>query len=71
MNKNAKFNVSNLEHYCKEHLAAHKRPKVFEEVEGALPRNFLGKVLRRHLRETPGGPFQLQSQDEKIHDPEI
>jgi long-chain acyl-CoA synthetase len=51
MQKNVKFNISSLEHYCKEHLASHKRPKIFEEVQGGLPRNFLGKVLRRHLRD--------------------
>jgi long-chain acyl-CoA synthetase len=61
MEKNAKFNVSNLEHYCREHLASHKRPKIFEEVQGGLPRNFLGKVLRRHLREAPevGSPHGM------------
>ena len=29
----------------------HKRPKLIEVIEGDLPRNFLGKVLRRKLRE--------------------
>ncbi len=73
MNKNVKFNASNLEHYCKEHLAAHKRPKVFEEVEGGLPRNFLGKVLRRHLRESPGEPVQINKAnvDDELIDPPI
>ncbi len=61
MKKNVKFNASNLEQYCREHLSAHKRPRIFEEVQGALPRNFLGKVLRRHLRD--GSPVELIEED--------
>ncbi len=74
MEKNAKFNSSTLEHYCKDHLAAHKRPRVFEEVEGALPRNFLGKVLRRHLREIPEGSTttqQVKKLDEELVEKDI
>jgi long-chain acyl-CoA synthetase len=41
---------SNLAKYCKQHLAAHRRPRLWERVEGDLPRNFLGKVVRRQLR---------------------
>lgn len=37
--------------YCRERLARHKQPRVVEVVEGDLPRNFLGKVLRRKLRD--------------------
>lgn len=40
-----------MEAYSKKHLAAHKRPRIVEERVGDLPRNFLGKVLRRELRE--------------------
>ena len=70
MEKNAKFNVSSLEHYCKEHLAHHKRPKVFEEVQGALPRNFLGKVLRRHLRDNtlPAPATNVEKLEEEMLD---
>ncbi len=39
-----------LTKYCKEHLAAHRRPRLWELVKGDLPRNFLGKVVRRELR---------------------
>lgn len=46
----AHFRRHNLEHYINEHLAHHKRPKLIEICEGDLPRNFLGKVLRRKLR---------------------
>ncbi len=74
MEKNTKFNASDLEHYCREHLAAHKRPRIFEEVEGALPRNFLGKVLRRHLREVPESAIQQAEEavpPEEPREPEL
>jgi long-chain acyl-CoA synthetase len=35
---------------CKMHLAKHKQPRLIEVAEGDLPRNFLGKVLRKDLR---------------------
>jgi long-chain acyl-CoA synthetase len=44
------INMAALEDFCREHLGKHKRPKVIEVV-GELPKNFLGKVLRRKLRE--------------------
>lgn len=37
--------------FAEQHLAKHKRPQIVEFVE-QLPKNFLGKVLRRHLRDT-------------------
>ncbi|SFI78209.1 long-chain-fatty-acid--CoA ligase [Planctomicrobium piriforme] len=40
--------------YCRKHLAAHKRPRLIEERTEDLPRNFLGKVLRRELRNDTG-----------------
>lgn len=42
--------VLDIEDYCKVHLGRHKRPRLIEEVS-ELPRNFLGKVLRRKLRD--------------------
>jgi long-chain acyl-CoA synthetase len=42
--------VNDLESYCKLHLGKHKRPRIIEVVN-ELPKNFLGKVLRRKLRE--------------------
>src|SRR5262249_50648152 len=39
-----------LEKHCQQHLSKHKRPRQFEVVR-ELPKNFLGKVLRRKLRE--------------------
>jgi long-chain acyl-CoA synthetase len=46
----AHFNQHRFEAYMKENLAHQKVPKILEFVEGDLPRNFLGKVLRRKLR---------------------
>ncbi|HIE96646.1 MAG TPA: long-chain fatty acid--CoA ligase, partial [Fuerstia sp.] len=40
-----------LSKYCQEHLAVHKRPRAFEHCKADLPRSFLGKVIRRKLRE--------------------
>lgn len=51
LNPTARFNRKAFDAFCIENLAAHKRPKLVEVVSGDLPRNFLGKVLRRHLRE--------------------
>jgi len=46
----ASFDEGAFRSYFSEHLAKHKRPRVVEVIEGDLPRNFLGKVLRRELR---------------------
>lgn len=46
--------------FCRENLAAHKRPKIVEVSIDDLPRNFLGKVLRRQLR-TPSQQVPIQS----------
>jgi long-chain acyl-CoA synthetase len=46
----AKLDASSLEAHCKLHLGKQKRPRQFEVV-AELPKNFLGKVLRRKLRE--------------------
>src|SRR5262249_34569897 len=44
------LNTTSLDDFCHKHLSKHKRPRVIEGV-GELPKNFLGKVLRRKLRE--------------------
>lgn len=49
------FDQHRFEKYIKDNLAHHKVPKIIEFVEGDLPRNFLGKVLRRKLREPSKG----------------
>lgn len=45
------FNRRTLDAFCEQHLAKHKRPRLIEIAGGDLPRNFLGKVFRRTLRE--------------------
>jgi long-chain acyl-CoA synthetase len=42
--------VAAVEQFCRDHLAKHKQPRQIELCT-ELPRNFLGKVLRRRLRE--------------------
>jgi long-chain acyl-CoA synthetase len=42
--------VAAVEQFCRTHLAKHKQPRQIELCT-ELPRNFLGKVLRRRLRE--------------------
>lgn len=48
------LDVATLEAHCKEHLGRHKRPRQIEIVS-ELPKNFLGKVQRRRLREGESG----------------
>jgi len=40
-----------LRAHCREHLSKHKQPQIYEHCQGELPKNFLGKVIRRKLRE--------------------
>jgi long-chain acyl-CoA synthetase len=47
----AKFSKKAFCDYAKQHLEVHRRPRVVEVVRGPLPRNPLGKILRRVLRE--------------------
>ena len=53
IDRKTRFNRHGLERFLKENLSHHKVPKIIEVIEGDLPRNFLGKVLRRKLREQP------------------
>jgi long-chain acyl-CoA synthetase len=45
------FTRRTFDAFCEKHLAKHKRPRVIEIADGDLPRNFLGKVSRRKLRD--------------------
>lgn len=45
-----KFNRHDFDAFVKQRLSAQKRPKIVETRTDDLPRNFLGKVLRRELR---------------------
>lgn len=51
LDRNYRLDRRSFDNHCKTHLAKHKRPQIVDVVEGDLPRNFLGKVLRRNLRE--------------------
>ena len=51
LKSDSRFDRRTFDAYCKENLAAYKRPKIVEVQTDDLPRNFLGKVLRRQLRE--------------------
>jgi long-chain acyl-CoA synthetase len=44
------LSIGALERYCEQHLSKHKRPRKIEVVK-ELPKNFLGKVQRRRLRD--------------------
>ncbi len=48
----ATWDEDRLRQFCRERLSKHKRPRIFEQCHGDLPRNFLGKVVRRQLRES-------------------
>jgi long-chain acyl-CoA synthetase len=48
--RNGKLDLAALEKHCTQHLARQKRPRQIEVVQ-ELPKNFLGKVQRRKLRE--------------------
>ena len=52
---NSDHDSIHLEKHCQRHLSKHKRPRTYEFCDGDLPRNFLGKVLRRKLRESLAG----------------
>jgi long-chain acyl-CoA synthetase len=48
--ENSGLTAAAVEQFAREHLAKHKQPRQIE-LCAELPRNFLGKVLRRRLRE--------------------
>ncbi|RMF42518.1 MAG: long-chain fatty acid--CoA ligase [Planctomycetota bacterium] len=50
MEPGAAWDPHRMDAFCRQRLAAHMRPRLWERVEGDLPRNFLGKVVRRELR---------------------
>lgn len=53
MKEGVRWDANQLNRYCHTHLSAHKRPRIFEQAVGDLPRNFLGKLVRRRLRDSP------------------
>ncbi len=51
LNAGAHFDKRRLTVFCEQHLASHKRPRLYAVREVELPRNFLGKLMRRQLRD--------------------
>ncbi|MCG8653707.1 MAG: AMP-binding protein, partial [Pirellulales bacterium] len=49
------WDESLLREHCARSLSKYKRPRIFQHCQGDLPRNFLGKVIRRHLRHPQTG----------------
>ena len=64
--KKSQFHNHAFENYMREHLSHQKVPRIVEIVDGELPRNFLGKVLRRKLRE----PARIDADDEGVAEAE-
>jgi long-chain acyl-CoA synthetase len=58
MEPRKKFNRRDFDAFAHQNLSAHQRPKIVETRTEDLPRNFLGKVLRRELRTTPAKEMQ-------------
>ncbi len=48
----AVWDEASLREHSERLLSKYKRPRLFERCVGDLPRNFLGKVIRRELRES-------------------
>src|SRR6056297_121432 len=46
----ATWDEAALRRFSGNHMAKHKVPQVFEHCRDGLPKNFLGKIIRRHLR---------------------
>ena len=51
MEPKAEWDEARLRQHCRDHLSKHKQPRIYERCSEDLPRNFLGKVIRRKLRE--------------------
>jgi long-chain acyl-CoA synthetase len=63
----AKFNRKAFDDFARKHLEIHRRPRVVEVVDGPLPRNQLGKLLRRVLREKYPGRSCTHRSDSPQH----
>ncbi|WP_186775112.1 AMP-binding protein [Allorhodopirellula solitaria] len=50
MKAGAQWDEESLREHCQEHLSKHKQPRQYEQSTRELPKNFLGKVIRRKLR---------------------
>jgi long-chain acyl-CoA synthetase len=59
----AKWDEQRLREHCAHLLSKYKRPRTFQRCVGDLPRNFLGKVIRRQLREPSAGTRETAAQE--------
>ena len=50
LRRGASWSQSRLEKFSRQRLAKHRQPRIWEHIKTDLPRNFLGKVIRRRLR---------------------
>jgi long-chain acyl-CoA synthetase len=57
----ANWSESSIREHCAKHLSKFKRPRLYVRCEGELPKNFLGKVIRRKLREASSAPAEVKS----------
>ncbi|MCZ6846295.1 MAG: class I adenylate-forming enzyme family protein [Alphaproteobacteria bacterium] len=48
---NSRISIQDLQTFCKQRLAGYKVPEIIE-VKGELPRNAMGKILKRELEDT-------------------
>jgi long-chain acyl-CoA synthetase len=55
-----------LREHCAEHLSRYKQPRVYEHCPDDLPRNFLGKVLHRELREVEAETTTVVDESVKV-----
>jgi long-chain acyl-CoA synthetase len=63
-----KFHRRAFEEFARQHLEVHKRPRLLAVVSGPLPRNALGKVLRRLLKDEKAldGHVEVVPADDKV-----
>jgi long-chain acyl-CoA synthetase len=63
-----KFRRRAFDDFARLHLEVHKRPRIVEAVPGPLPRNPLGKVLRRVLRDQHVHSKAAHDDHEHLHE---
>ncbi len=64
MESTKSFRRSDFDNFCHQKLAAYKRPRQVDVQTEDLPRNFLGKVLRRELRQQ--GEKTIQPKEARV-----
>ncbi len=62
----AQWDQEKLRAHCATHLAKYKQPRAFERCIGDLPRNFLGKVIRRELRDGDTTPSTVTDEPMEV-----